>query len=58
MLGVVLIVTAVLIGVGIYSISNSEETPRGSQGPVMQSAPRSDPAPTFMQPGYRPDRSR
>jgi hypothetical protein len=45
-----------LIGLVGYLIWNRTETKEGSQGPVVQSAPRSDPAPTFMQPGYRPSR--
>jgi hypothetical protein len=45
-----------LIAVAAYAIWHTEETPRGLQGPVMQSSPRSDPPPTFMKPGLRPDR--
>lgn len=47
---------AVLIVVGIYAMMRSEAPPRGAQGPLLQSAPRSDPAPVFMQPGTRPER--
>jgi hypothetical protein len=54
MLGAVLIATVILIAVGIYSISNSEQTVRGSQGPVVQSSPRSDPAPLIMRPKKAP----
>ena len=56
MLGVVVAATVGLMGLVGYLIWNQTETKRGSQGQVVQSAPRSDPAPTFMQPGYRPSR--
>jgi hypothetical protein len=56
MLGVVIAAAVWLIGLVGYLIWNRTETKEGSQGPVVQSAPRSDPAPTFMQPGYRPSR--
>jgi hypothetical protein len=56
MLAAVVLVTALLIGFGFYLVSHEETKLKGSAGALVESAPRSDPAPTFMQPGYRPNR--
>jgi hypothetical protein len=42
LLGIILLSFAALVAVGIYAVSNSAETPRGSQGPMMERAPSTD----------------
>ena len=57
MLAAVVMATLVVIVLGFYVVMTNDTAARGSSGPLMESAPRSDPAPTFMQPGTRPDKS-
>jgi hypothetical protein len=54
LLAAIIVAIAVLIGLGFYTMSNTAATREGSQGPLMQSAPGSDPAPLMMRPKKTP----